>query len=220
MSVSFLSQAGGVKYHLRAALNRKRWRPFCQFVDSWLQDWLSDSKIQNRQTLVLIGPSAGYSLPVWLSSRFINIVAVEPDPLAFALLQLKLQKPLKWVRDDYFGLANRSPDPTRLKKLFADHPDAVFLFCNVLGQLPVLLREKKGCDVEKYMQNLAEVLAELSKSHMIASYHDRYSYHRRRPNEVIDHLTEVVSSRFKHKKEFPWEISKNIVHQIEFVRTE
>jgi hypothetical protein len=212
------SEVGGVKYHLRAALNRSRWQPFANFVGHWLDDWLRGPNMTGVSTLVLMGPSAGYTLPMRFVSHFSRVVVVEPDPLAYALFEARFNCKALWVRLDYFGLDEKPPNPEKLLNLVTAYPNSAILFCNVLGQLPVILRNKKNVDVEKYMSDLSEVLKKLSSVTRIASYHDRYSRSLRRPNEVTDHLTGELFKFLQNKKEFPWKISMREEHQIEFVR--
>ncbi|OFZ19648.1 MAG: hypothetical protein A2Z20_12980 [Bdellovibrionales bacterium RBG_16_40_8] len=214
-----LNNTGGLKYHLRAFWHRKRWRPFCEFVEIWLNDWVKDLDLNKRQTLVLIGPNAGYTLSQSFISQFRNIIVIEPDPLAYAMFEARFHCGARLVRQDYFSLSDNPPNPEKLRGLFLAFPNSVFLFCNVLGQLPVILREKKGVNVEDYMRRLAKVLHEEIKHHCMASYHDRYSRNLKKPNEFIDHLTGELFTDVKDKKEFPWRLTRLEEHQIEFVRS-
>ncbi len=236
---ALLGPAGGLVYHWRALRYQKKlWRPFRDQVAIWLRDWALDC-----QLLVLIGPSAGYTLPREFVLRFQRIVVVEPDPAAFLLFQSRFLVPVDWQREDFFDLSSSKPNPDKLLELFSRYPAGAFLFCNVLGQLPVLLREKRAAieseprkmkkgksasikprqditaEVEAYMQRLAEVLR-LARQHRpdlkMASYHDRFSRELSRPNEVIDHLTGVLFEKESHRKEFPWRLTPQIEHQVEF----
>jgi hypothetical protein len=215
--LGLFNPSAGVNYHLRAIWNRKRWQPFVDYVARWLEEWLEDSRLANVTTLVLIGPNAGYTLSKPFVKHFTRVVVVEPDPIAYAMFEARFQSRAVWIRQDYFDLAAKNPNPEKLRELFQAHPQAAFLFCNILGQLPVLLRENKNVDVEKYMLTLGSVLAE-QKSRPVASYHDRYSRRMRKPDEYIDHLTGRLFAHAHDKKEFPWRITKSDEHQIEFVR--
>ena len=218
MNLKPFHPSGGLQYHLRAAFNHKRWRPFCEYVEEWLLEWRKQPRMVGVSTLVLVGPNAGYTLSHAFISSFQNVIVVEPDPLAFALFEARFNCRARWVHQDYFDLKSKSPDPEKLKGLFLAYPNAAFLFCNILGQLPVLLRAKKGVDVELYMRGLSRVLSEFSLNVAMASYHDRFSRNLKRPDEVIDHLTGELFASAKDKKEFPWPITNKIEHQIEFVR--
>jgi hypothetical protein len=218
MNLNFFNSTGGVRYHLRALIHRKKWEPFCDFVEAWLLDWKKSPKMTSVSTLVLIGPNAGYTLSPSFISLFSNVIVVEPDPLAFALFEARFQARARWVHQDYFDLKSKDPNAEKLKNLFAAYPNSAFLFCNVLGQLPVLLRDKKNVNVEAYMKKLGQVLAESAVRHNMASYHDRYSRNLKNADEMIDHMTGDLFLFASDKKEFPWRLSKKIEHQIEFVR--
>lgn len=226
---ALVGPAGGLLYHWRALLyNGILWRPFRRQVAEWLKDWALD-----RELLVLVGPSAGYTLPREFVARFRRVVVIEPDPSAFLIFQARFLLPVDWQREDFFDLNAKDPSPEYLSELFGRYPTAAFLFCNVLGQLPVILREnarhriqeksKRAADitvfVEAYMKRLSAVFREARAKRpdlKIASYHDRYSRNLKRPNEVIDHLTGVLFEREPQRKEFPWKLTPQIEHQVEF----
>ncbi|QID16916.1 hypothetical protein G3580_04240 [Nitrogeniibacter mangrovi] len=118
--------SGGLAYHWRAWRHgRRHWRAFHARVAEWLDGWRPGTG-----TLVLIGPSAGYALNAHFLHRFATHIALEPDPLARALLRYRFRG-IRWhfEREDVFA------DPTALDRLAARHPDAAFLFCNVVGQV-------------------------------------------------------------------------------------
>ncbi len=216
---SVRNQTGGLAYHWRAWRYKKQWSPFCAMVEEWLREWQPPSTCQ---TLVLIGPSAGYTLPANFIGRFSHIVAVDLDVAAQVLLPLRFGRPVQWLTRDFFGLDQKTPSPEGLNDLFSSYPAAAFLFCNILGQIPVALREKVGTPnageiVEPYMKSLAQLLANARDKYAIASYHDRFSRDLRRPNEAIDHLTGELFSGWSVKKEFPWRLTRRLEHQIEFV---
>ena len=117
--------SGGLRYHLRAlAYRRTLWLPFRRQVAAWLAEWQPPC-----DRVVLVGPSAGHTLPLTWLERFAEWVVLEPDPLA------------RW------WLARRAPGPWRFEPALdlrceggvaalADrYPDAALLFCNLLGQL-------------------------------------------------------------------------------------
>lgn len=83
MPLASLSPSGGLTYHLRALRWRRRlWTPFRAQVAAWLAAWQPPCS-----ELLLLGPSAGYTLDPAFLSRFAAIHAVEPDPLAHWLLR-------------------------------------------------------------------------------------------------------------------------------------
>jgi len=112
--------SGGLRYHLRARRHADNlWVPFLDRVADWLGAWQPSAR-----RLVLVGPSAGYTLPAAFLHRFREVVAHEPDPLARFLLRRRIGHPalsFEGAVDDLTALASQ-------------HPDAAFLFCNLLGQ--------------------------------------------------------------------------------------
>lgn len=126
--------AGGLRYHYRARRYRaSHWAPFVEPLAAWLLAWQPRSP-----RLCLIGPSGGYCLPGALLARFRTIDAVEPDPLARAILLRRfpaLAPRVAWVAEDFFAPVRGALDPGRLGALFARFPDHAILFANVLGQL-------------------------------------------------------------------------------------
>ncbi|NTV10116.1 MAG: hypothetical protein HGA47_05005 [Zoogloea sp.] len=123
---SLCHPSGGLGYHLRALRHRALWAPFRDTVAGWLDDWRPGC-----ERLVLIGPSAGHTLPEAFLSTFGRVTALEPDPLA------------RWLLRRRFAAVSLDFDPLDclagadgLALLAARFPDAAFLFCNVLGQIP------------------------------------------------------------------------------------
>ena len=147
--------SGGLAWHWRAWRGAQRHRPFRLAVESWLAGWSPPCA-----RLILVGPSAGWTLPgAWLS-QFQEILAIDLDPLArwfFALNHSTGQTELRWLRGDLV---------TELPRRLADWPDAAVLFCNVLGQLAV--------EREDHEAVLAELPGMLQRHHW-ASFHDCYT---------------------------------------------
>lgn len=230
-SFSIINPTGGLHYHLRAYLNRGRWQPFCDMVEIWLEEWSRTVDLNLTETLVLIGPNAGYTLPLHFLEKFKNIVVVEPDSFAYLMFRsrfVSLRANVTRLSNDFFGLADGH---IKISGLFKMYPQSAFLFCNVLGQLPLLLKKNKKIDVELYMKNLSQVFlsecnlvnngdsVQLNSRLKMASYHDRFSTIRSRSDEVIDHLTGDLFNSAEGlfvKREFPWQLTYAISHQIEF----
>lgn len=123
---------GGLIYHLRALRHRhQRWAPFHAAVAAWLNDWQPA-----RRQLVIVGPSAGYALPLGFFARFDSVVALEPDPLA--RWRLGRRPDATKLQFDTLDCLN-SPDG--LGHLAARFPDAAVLFSNVLGQVTAPLED-------------------------------------------------------------------------------
>ena len=148
----WLSDAGGVRYHLRALCHRRRrWRAFRDTVATWFAAWRPPC-----QRLVLVGPSAGHTLPLAQMHGFSEIVALEPDPVARRWLAWRAHHlPLHFDAIDVLSGA------TPLRPLRTAFPDAAVLFCNVLGQVA-------PAGGGRWHERLADSLA----GHHWASYHD------------------------------------------------
>ncbi|MCB1906170.1 MAG: hypothetical protein KDH15_02275 [Rhodocyclaceae bacterium] len=115
-----------MRYHLRAMCHRdRRWRPFRDTLANWFDAWRPPCR-----RLVLVGPSAGHTLPLAEMAGFTEIVALEPDPIARRWLAWRARSlPLRFDGRDVLG----GWDP--LRGLTSGFPDAAVLFCNVLGQV-------------------------------------------------------------------------------------
>src|SRR6185312_7176871 len=103
----------------RALRYKKLWQPFCDQVERWLDEWNPSAA-----RLVLVGPSAGYTLPREFLRRFSQLIVIEPDPSAFMIFQSRFIVPAVWVREDFFGLDARAPRAQRVRELFARFPGA------------------------------------------------------------------------------------------------
>lgn len=112
--------SGSLIYHWRAWRYRnKLWHPFRDQVSAWLAQWQPTPR-----HLVLIGPSAGYTLNPSFLCRFQRISALEPDRLARHLLTRRFPG----IHFDFH------PALYRPEMLLASFPEAAYLFCNLLGQ--------------------------------------------------------------------------------------
>ncbi len=148
--------SGGLAWHWRARRAARRYGPFRLAIESWLTEWSPPCT-----RLILVGPSAGWTLPgAWLS-QFQEILAIDLDPLArwfFTLNHPGLNdRSVTWLRSDLV---------TELPRRLAAWPDAAVLFCNVLGQLAV--------EREDHELVLAE-LPRMLRRHHWASFHDCYT---------------------------------------------
>lgn len=179
MPEQLLDPSGGLGYHWRALRYRHTlWRPFAAQVAHWLADWQPP-----QRELVLIGPSAGYTLNAEFLGRFRQIAVLEPDPLARWLLRKRFPSaPFSFDTLDCFaGLHG----PLALRQQF---PHAAFLFCNVIGQ------QLAGLDA-RWPASLQQALRDSSW----ASYHDVMASERAprqtqmRPMKNGETLEEVLS---------------------------
>ncbi|GAB2897324.1 hypothetical protein GCM10027046_28590 [Uliginosibacterium flavum] len=144
--------SGGLVYHWRALRYRRvLWAPFVVQVADWLASWQPP---QNE--LVIVGPSAGYTLNGDFLARFKQVTILEPDPIARSLLRRRFAgMPFVEGRVDCFSsLAG----PQALADAY---PQAAILFSNVLGQKLAQLDPR-------WPAALQTALA----GHSWASYHD------------------------------------------------
>jgi hypothetical protein len=151
--------SGGLLWHWRAL---RAWRQHADLrdqVERWLLEWQPSAT-----TLVLVGPSAGWTLPYQLLERFSKIIAIDLDPASMPLFWLLHGRRLKvegievhWIRGDFVD---------ELPRLLWTDSDYAVLFCNVLGQL--------GLERNDYERVLDQLPVMLQSRHW-ASYHDRFS---------------------------------------------
>lgn len=218
----WISPSGGLAYHWRALRHRDRlWRPFRRTVAGWLADWAPPCR-----RLVLIGPSAGHTLPVGWLGGFAEVEAYEPDPLARWWLARRARHPA--LRFSPLDVLATDPPLAPLAK--PDRQTAI-LFCNVLGQCP-----PPGGG--RWHRHLASALA----GRHWASFHDLVSTDRpprsqAAPCRVDDGRLEAVLARFWDGGELVltdhdtfrlggrgpadyalWPLERNRFHLIEWVR--
>lgn len=160
MRNQLLHPSGGLVWHLRAWQNHQNWQPLKKALSEWLNDWI-DTFPPQQKSLVLVGPSAGWTLPLDQLKRFTHISVFEPDILARQLLKLRLRHTRLQIDSvDIFA-------PDGLEYLRTHYADHAILFCNVLGQLspddPTL--------AESWCQSIMQTL----NAHHWASYHDLIS---------------------------------------------
>src|SRR5438067_1928170 len=138
------SYSGGTFYHLKAALySHALWDSHRQGVARFLKEWSPKEKV-----LVLIGPSAGYSLPTDFLSQFESIIAYEPDPVARLIFERRTGLKPRW-KGHYL--------------LEENLPGGAVLISNLLGQLEI--------DVAEFKPRLLRQLS----GREFASYHDIFS---------------------------------------------
>lgn len=156
-SAQLLHPSGGLVWHWRAWRQRRRWDEFRATLARWLADWQPC-----RPHLLLVGPSAGHTLPMALLARFASITALEPDPLARWLLRRRAGG----VRIR-FETALDLADARAFARLAHRYPGHAMLFCNVLGQLAPATEDAAA----RWCGALRDALA----GHAWASWHDLVS---------------------------------------------
>lgn len=209
--------SGGVLYHWRAFRRRAHWQSLVSDLERWLTGWNAgaDSKagtpLSKPAELVLIGPSAGYTLPTTWLKRFSKITAYDLDPLA-PLFFRRVHPGVKvtFKREDAFWREGRlSIEP--LREILKTQPGAAILFSNVLGQLLL----EGTADEAEWLRFLASLRAELN-GRIWASYHDLYTHE---DGEVIDHLLSGDWKSGLPSEEFRWPLTKRSLHILEGVHS-
>lgn len=161
-----LNPAGGLTYHLLSIGRRQLWQHHRNTTAQWLSAWQPQA-----ERLVLIGPSAGYSLPDQFLRSFNQVIALDPDPLALALLRLRFPNMNMLCRNEnYLVTSRRKLWTDGLLVLKAKYRDAAFLFCNIVGQLPLL-----ATDFSSAQPDWSEHFKTFSSGLEWASYHDLWS---------------------------------------------
>jgi hypothetical protein len=239
MSLSkMFNPSGGLGYHLRAIRKKQLWVGHQNAVAQWLKSWHL-----NAEKLLLIGPSAGYSLPDEFLSQFRQVDAIDPDPLAPNLFRrIHRNINIKWHTKTALLDLHQQISNHALPELASAFPNHVFLFCNILGQLRTSAPSQPDQLNSFHMQ-----LQQLNHSHNWASYHDLWSGQGRsneagfricaanlsnkitesvqfykkclNKNEVIDHLTAQLFENIEVTRyQWLWQITEKQLHCIEGVR--
>jgi hypothetical protein len=153
---------GGLRWHLRAFSQRRRW----QFTSALIADWLKSTRPASSH-LLLIGGSAGWMMSsAWLQ-RFQQIDLIDVDPHAAWLFRLNHGRAL---RASGSHLRFFQTDGLKaLDRLLTESPEATIFFDNVLGQH--LYRVGDIASAESELQQIAARL----KGRDWGSVHDLYS---------------------------------------------
>jgi hypothetical protein len=230
-----INKSGGLNYHLRAIRFQSNiWSPFKDHLNNWLKEWQPSEK-----KLVLIGASGGYTIPKQFLDQFDHVFCIDPDPMAQPIFKHRFQSQnIYWDSDDY--LETRSKFKLSLEDLVFRYHDSAFLFCNVLGQRPLLLESSLRDEAKICKWNLR--LTEKLKKTTWASFHDRLSikaqpfyydpiskpfsltvpelldhyFPHSQSGEVIDHLSQQIGINLP-KWYCPWQLTPQHCHIIEGV---
>ncbi len=226
-----VGQTGGLGWHLKAWRYRQRlWAGYLQQTKDFLEDWSNRSlEPAGIRRLVIVGASAGWSLPAGWVQSFDELVLIDPDPLAPRLFGRNHPKPegqhRGWVRQDFRQV---------LPNLLAGPKPTAVLFNNLLGQLRLTSQ-----DLDATESQLAELKTQLAAVHW-ASFHDRLSgdwsaalqsagamtaegpldntaltktY--AKGGEWLDHLTADVFPQTSTRWVYPWRITPDRLHVVE-----
>ena len=234
--MSWLNPSGGLKYHLKALrFRRKYWQHHTFATRQWLDQWQPQS-----QHLVLLGPSAGYSISPSFLKKFQQITAIDPDPLSAQLFRLRTpQIKVQWSRQNYLFRNDKFLWPEGLLYLREEYPESAVLFCNLLGHLPLLVRPNQDL-MAKWLLHWQVFL----QNGEWASYHDLWSSPATLPPKswpsssasedlaisvrhftatpgactVYDHMTKNLFPKNAERSQWLWQIEPGQVHCVEGVR--
>ena len=159
---AYFTPSGGVIWHWRALWRRRYWSDFIGEIEKDLAQWHPP-----HDSLLLLGPSAGWCLPDSFLTRFKVIHAIDLDPLAERLFRFNHGRAL--ARSDTqltFTLENIFETLDRELERFSDH---AILFPNMLGQH--IFHE---ADSDKARRDIERIKDKLKHRHW-ASIHDRLS---------------------------------------------
>ncbi len=182
MTSRWNNPTGGFGYHLRAFSRRRSlWAPFIRGVTRFLHAWAPREK-----ALLLVGPSGAHCLDLSFLRRFEGIIAVDFDPFAPTVFRWRTRSVLRagvtlaWDSHDYLSPTKRGFELAPFRALLEQHRDAAVLFCNILGQLPLLGedRDPEQDDSDPPEGSYERWLIELTdalKGRSWASFHDRVS---------------------------------------------
>jgi len=169
MGRAWLNPAGGLRYHVRALLSGRDWQPFRDALQSWLAEFNAPT-----ERAVLVGPSAGHTLPDAFLRRFSTITVLEPDPIAGMLLGRRLRKlgvRTHIERSDLL-IGPLLEGGHGLVDLLGEEKAACLVFCNVLGQTRFLVQDP---DFGRFKRAFRERVGPLLANRPWLSVHDRLS---------------------------------------------
>ena len=199
--------SGGLIYHWRALRNQRHWYEFRKDVEEWLHDWP-----QFANELILIGPSAGYTLTTAWLKKFTRISAYDVDPLAGMLFRLKHPGlNIRFHNEDLFWTDDEGYTTNTLREILKQNPSAAVLMSNVVGQL-LLEHPVKDREWSRFLHGLRMAL----NGREWASYHDLFTHEN---GEVIDHLTGGDWKADLKTIQFRWPLTATSLHIVEGVRT-
>lgn len=156
----YFNPAGGLYYHLRAYRYKNIWQPFIDLLHQELIHRLSPTR-----NLLLVGPSAGYCLKTSFLTRYEHLTCIDIDPLASKLFfSLHQPKSIQWDSTNYLI------QPKKLNALNQLYPQYTLLFCNILGQLPLI-----NPSYPHQLNEWKDTLQSTAQNHPWCSFHDCYS---------------------------------------------
>lgn len=193
--MDLLTPSGGLLYHAKALRYHRIWQETRAQVAKNLSDW-----IRADRELVLIGPSAGYLLDPFVLQRAPKIYAYDIDPLALWLLRRKLHV-TTFTRSVFTEGSKLSLSP--FEKLLIEHPKSDLVFCNILGQLPVMHAPPAGGGWPAFWAQLLKLL----QQRRWLSFHDHLS---QESDVAYDHQTDELNRRLLDTIE--WQLTPKTKH--------
>lgn len=162
-----MNVTGGLVYHWRALkYSSSLWKSYHKNIAEWLAEWP-----QKNERLLLVGPSAGYSLTNEFLSRYKKIVVNELDSCARYLFKKKFYKSdIDFIKTDLLG-TTRDLVPDQFITYINSNLSCDILFANVLGQISILTANNP----EKFI-SWSSKLKKGIQSKNFASYHDLFSF--------------------------------------------
>lgn len=142
------NQTGGLGYHFIAWSQRRSWQSF----RAQLNDFLTQ-EVPLTPRLVILGASGGYTLcSSWLQ-KFPSLEVIDPDPLAPGFFRRQHPKiKVRWSRQNYLVHQGGTWNWQGLAQLHSQYPDATFLFANLIGQLPLVIKTPALDNPENWRQ--------------------------------------------------------------------
>lgn len=169
MPRAWLNPAGGLRYHVRALGAGQLWQPFRVALQRWFPVFHAPGV-----RAVLVGPSAGYTFPDAFLSQFSAITALEPDPIAGALLGRRLRRLRVAFRIEQADqlVAPLLRVEAGLADLLRADPTTCLIFGNLLGQTRFLVADP---DFERFKSAFREQIVPLLAGRPWLGFHDRLS---------------------------------------------
>ncbi len=226
-----VGSTGGLGWHLRALRYRRSlWAGYLSHTAQFLQDWSSQAlQPAGVAQLIVVGASAGWSLPPQWVGGFSSIMLIDPDPLAPWLFRrnhpFQAGQTQQWLRQRFESV---------LPECLAERPQAAVLFNNLLGQLRLVSK-----DLDATAHQLAQIKTLVVGRHW-ASFHDRLSgdwtqaqqsvsvlrasspidnaaltKSFAKGGEWLDHLTDQVLPVDTPRVVYPWRITPDRLHVVE-----
>ncbi len=232
---SWWNKSGGLAYHYLAWRHKKLWLPYQAQLKNFFE-----KNIPVCGQLVIIGASGGYTLPNSWLSQFEQIFVVDPDPLAhfFFHRQHPNLSPI-WSKKNYLLDSSYRWDPSGLNNLLRDYPDCLPFFSNIIGQLPLLIREPDLSHFSTWSIWQKEWSKTLSKKSWV-SVHDLFSsqqepnlpfpsnitslskqdlieklYSKEKSVTLTDHLTYNLLPKATTSAHFIWPLFSQQIHLVE-----